>query len=192
MEITADPDDPERLVVKNDSVLRRVGRDPTVVREIAATVTGTVLFVLLAAFVLSRLNGPPGPAEEVSAPEAAAAGSTQTEIPLVTYRGPIGVPGVGEEADPVRVAEVDLVGVVRADEERWFQLRDHVRRHEARLTADVDAVVRSATADELADPAFAAVRDRVFARMTATLGPGILEQVVFAHYRVFDTPALSR
>ncbi|MEM1061638.1 MAG: hypothetical protein AAF532_09515 [Planctomycetota bacterium] len=172
-----------------------VHRDPGVLHEIALTFAATTLFVVLAAWTLSRVGDrvEQTSADLVDTPVAANGADDVTEVPLVRYRGPAGVAGVGDVDTPVRVAEVDLLGLVRVENpDEAYLVRRYIRGHKNRLAEDVDSVLRSATAEELADPAAEAIRGRIRERVDRSLPSVAVERVAFGHYRVFDVPAVVR
>ena len=94
--------------------------------------------------------------------------------------------GGDSSSAPVRVAEVDVGGIVRGDEQRRFDLAEQMRHHRARLSEAVDVVLRNASAEDLRDPASTAIRAKIFERVRGTLGDGSVDAIAFAHYRVFD------
>ncbi|MEM1061637.1 MAG: hypothetical protein AAF532_09510 [Planctomycetota bacterium] len=158
----------------------------------AATVASAFAVLGLAAWSLSGLVSAADEDHAMSSDQRAATATRDAqEIPLVRYEGLMEIAGGEDDEQIVRVAEVELHGLVRGSQDELFLLSGHVRRRRAALEEAVDIVVRTAGPAELEDPENTALRDVFRDRVNAALGRDVVEDVVFTHFRVFDTPGLS-
>lgn len=177
------------------SIVNAAGRERGVFVEVVVTVGVAVVFVCLAAWSLVGLVSAADGEKPLAKPSARSESDEPLpirEVELVRYDGLIELPVDEGGEQIVRIAEVELRGLTRFAPDETFSLDALLRRRRAALTEAVDVVLRTASPDELGDPENTALHPRLLERVNESLGADLIERLVFAHFRVFETPGVSR
>lgn len=174
--------------------MRKFFADRGVLAEILATVAAAIVLLAMAAWSLSGLIASAHAdgrrdrrSEPLSAP-ADAKRNERHEISVVRYEGPI---SRGASKNTVRLAELELRGLVRGSEDRSFRVEALCRRRKNALTEAIDVVMRTASPAELDDPENEVLKSRLADRIGRIVGADVIEEFYVTHCRIFETPSVA-
>jgi len=118
--------------------------------------------------------------------------SVMMELPLGNFRHEGGVSK--EEGGPsqsVFIVEVEASIIVQGTSREIVGAEALLKSHKYRIEEVIDETLRVASDANLADPAALVIRTRIRDRINAFFSRPLVKEVVFSHYRAFQTPIKS-
>lgn len=86
------------------------------------------------------------------------------------------------------VVEIEVVGVIRGDLSHTIRTERKVQQHQHRIQQAVTEAVRACDPGELSNPDMEPLKRTVRSRVHTVLGPEIIEDVFFSHFRDYIVP----
>lgn len=118
--------------------------------------------------------------------------SVMMELPLGEFRHEEGVSKQeGSRSQSVFIVEIEASVIVQGTSREIVEAEALLKSHKHRIEEVIDETLRVASDANLTDPAASVIRNRIRDRINDFFSRPLVKEVVFSHYRAFDTPIRS-